>query len=456
MIWEGKPEFGDDLAKTKIRPHNTFGGKVIEILYGAKDAEGHAVAPKEGTEDGHGRWFGIEADGVYQMFVWQKPASEGGEIEYGTEYGDNAVEVMENQLRRRQAICREVEGLLRNYDDETDAKIATLKEEWDSMKNWNTPKDGEYADRFERSLGLYSRLLEDQARNREEKQAIVDKAKALIDSTSWKNTNEEFRTLQEEWKEIGSAGKGVDDELWNEFNGARKAFNTKRKEYFANRDAMVAEIKEKKENLIQRAKDATADVKNWRDAGNVINALMDEWKEIKGFGSRDSDEALWKEFNSIRQDFFARRRAFFNDRDNARKASVEKKKELIAKATEIVNSENYEKENTDAMKVLDKEWKDAGYSGKDDNDRLWNEFTAIKDQFWAAKRADNQKRFQDIIERKNTTIRNMKEQVNDLQERIFSTEDYTKIRNFERRIEEKKEIISNLEKDIDDLKKRLD
>ena len=85
MIWEGKPEFGDDLAKTKIRPHNTFGGKVIEILYGAKDAEGHAVAPKEGTEDGHGRWFGIEADGVYQMFVWQKPASEGGEIEYGTE-----------------------------------------------------------------------------------------------------------------------------------------------------------------------------------------------------------------------------------------------------------------------------------------------------------------------------------------------------------------------------------
>jgi len=456
MDWNTLKGYDEKFAKMKAKPHNTFGGKVIEVLYGAQDENGNPVYPREGVEDGHGRWFGIETDGNYQMFSLQLPASEGGAIEYGTDEGENALEVMENQLRRRQAICREVESLLRNYDSETDGKIAALKEEWDSLKNWNTPKDAEYADRLERSLGLYSRRIEDQARNKEEKQAIVDKAKGLIESTSWRATNEAFRTLQDEWKEIGSAGKAADDELWTEFNNARKAFNTNRKTFFANREAIAAENKEKKQALIDRVKEVTAEVKNWREAGDAVNAIMEEWKQIKSAGTRDLDEELWKEFNVVRQEFFAMRRSFFSERDAARKASVEKKKELIARANEIVASENYEKDNTDTMKSLDKEWKEAGYSGKEDNDRLWNEFTAVKDQFWVAKRSANQKRFKDIIERKNATIKNMKDQISDLEERIFATDDFTKIRNFERRIEEKREIISNLEKDIEDLSKRLD
>ena len=85
-----RPEFNDAFAKTKLKPHKTFGGKVVEILYGAKDAEGNPCAPKEGVEDGHGRWFGIEVNGDYRMYSWTHSKDEGGNTEYGTDHEDHA------------------------------------------------------------------------------------------------------------------------------------------------------------------------------------------------------------------------------------------------------------------------------------------------------------------------------------------------------------------------------
>ena len=76
--------------------------------------------------------------------------------------------------------------------------------------------------------------------------------------------------------------------------------------------------------------------------------------------------------------------------------------------------------------------------------------------FWEGKRSENQKRFQEIIDRKQNTINAMKEQINDLQIRMYETDDYTRIRGYERSIEDKKDAIENLQNDIEDLKKKLD
>ena len=453
MDWNTLKGYDEKFAKISTRKHNTFGGKVVEVLYGAQDENGNPVYPKEGANDGHGRWYGIETEGNYQMFSWQHPQCDGGALEFGTENGESALEDMENQLRRKQAICREVEELMRNGAD--NEAVEALKAEFDGMKNWNTPKDEEYLDRLNRQLSLYERRKADQLQNKAEKEEIVTAAEALVDTTTWKSTMEEFGNLQGKWREIGSAGKAIDDELWSRFSQARRAFTQKRKEYFANLDARNAENRGKKEELIAQAKKIAEDVRNWRDSTDKMVGLMDAWKAIKTAG-RDADEELWKEFNTVRSDFFARRREFYNERDAARKTSVDKKKEIIAKAKEIVESGNFDKDNTDTMKELDKVWREAGYSGKDDNNKLWEEFTKLKDSFWGAKRDANQARFKEIIDRKAATIEQMKQQIDELHDRIFDSDDMNRVKGFERRIEEKKNIIANLEKDIVDLKKRLD
>ncbi|MBQ9154958.1 MAG: hypothetical protein IJ130_14240 [Solobacterium sp.] len=93
MNWQNKPEFNDPFTKARTRVHNTFGGKTVEFIYGAKDADGNPAEPKDDSA-GIGRWTGIEVNGQYQMFTWQHSAEEGGAVEYGTEYNENALTVM--------------------------------------------------------------------------------------------------------------------------------------------------------------------------------------------------------------------------------------------------------------------------------------------------------------------------------------------------------------------------
>lgn len=454
MDWNTLPGFNENFAKIRARQHNTFGGKVVEVLYGAVDENGNPTYPKEGVEDGHGRWFGIEADGEYRMFSWQHPASEGGAVEYGTDHNETALEDMENDIRRKLDICREVEEVTRSNKAGADEALNALKQEWESMTDWKTPKEQEYNRRYERAIAEYSIRFEEMKQNAADKQAIVDKANQLAESTNWKQTAEDFRTLQEEWDEIPSAGRDTDDELWKQFSAARRAFNTNRKNYFDNLDARNAENKDKKEKLITEAKELLANVTNWKAAGEKVNELMEDWKK-SGSAGRDHDEALWTEFNGLRRQFFAARKAFFDERDSQRKESVDKKNALIEEAKKIAEEQDFSKEKTDRMKELDKEWRNAGYSGKDDNDRLWNAFTAVKDQFWEGKRSENKKRFQEIIDRKNASIESMKEQINELEIKKFETENFDRIRGFERRIDDLKDIIDNLVKDIEDLTKKL-
>ena len=43
-----RPVFNDEKLKERRREHKAFGGYVVEILYGAKDADGNAVIPVAG------------------------------------------------------------------------------------------------------------------------------------------------------------------------------------------------------------------------------------------------------------------------------------------------------------------------------------------------------------------------------------------------------------------------
>ena len=455
MILEGKPEFGDDLAKTKIRPHNTFGGKVIEILYGAKDAEGHAVAPKEGTEDGHGRWFGIEADGVYQMFVWQKPASEGGEIEYGTEYGDNAVEVMENQLLHKKELCREAEEIGKNSENDADEeRLAAIRNELEDMINWQTPKDAEYVKRLGLAEEAFQRRIGYIRTNRKDKEDILKQAEALKEVTNFKEAKRAMRRLRSDLSEISSAGAQADEEFWDAFNKLDRDLRDRETEYFSNLDQRREEAKAIKEEIIAKARELTSGVTNWKDATAKLNGLFDSWKSA-GSAGRDLDEELWPQFNELRQKFFEERQKFFDERNAQFKASVEKKNALIAEAKEIVEKSDLSKAITDRMKELDKEWRSAGYSGKEDNDRLWDEFTKIKDMFWGAKRDAANKRFQAQVDAKQAELDAARKQLEDLQYRL--TLDVVPVlkEDLERNVYLKEEAIRKLEAELEELKARL-
>jgi hypothetical protein len=450
-----RPEFNDAFAKERARKHNAFGGMVVEIFYGAKDADGNPTETREGADDGHGRWFGIRCNDDYTMFVWEHSRDEGGAVEYGTEYGEEAVKVMEAQLEEKRGLCARAENIARNYEgDDGEEKLQEIRAEWDQLKDWGTPKDAELNVRLEKAFAEYAPRAEQIKENKAAKQAVVDRIEDVRAIVNFKEAREKAKELLNELSEIGSAGDANDDMFRKMVRDLQKDIEKRFQEYRENIDANRAVAKEKKEHIIQSSRNILANVSNWKAAADQLNGLFTDWKAA-GSAGHDDDDALWSEFNSIRDEFYAKRKEFFNARNEKFKKSIETKKALIEEAGRIAETKDYSRENTERMKKLDVEWKAAGYSGKDENDRLWEEFSTVKETFWDGKKAMVNARFQTELDEKTAQCENLKKQVSDLEDRITTEENPNLKEGFKKEVYIKKSQINDLEDRISVLKDKI-
>ncbi len=454
MIWENKPDFNDPCAKTRTRAHNTFGGKTVEILYGAKDPDGKPIEPKEDMA-GIGRWTGIEVNGQYRMFTWQHTPEEGGELEYGTEYKENALEVMENEILQKQELCRDAERILRELDSEdAESRMAEVNEKWNSLTDWETPREAEYQKRFALVNERFSERAERVRENRTAKEAVLAKAEEVKEITNFNEARKQLRALREELMDIGSAGEASDDAFWKRINELESDVRRRQRQYFNDLDANREAAKARKAELIEAARTLTAAPQNWKNTGDKLNDIFTEWKKA-GSAGREVDDELWQSFNEIRQDFFTRRQAFFDERNATWEKSIETKNALIKEAVEITAAKDYGREKTERMKALDKEWKAAGYSGKNDNDRLWDEFCKAKEEFWSEKKAIADKRFQTQIDSRQEKVDSLNKQIEDLEYRMTIVPKPAMKKDLETSVYLKKGEIESIQKEIDDLKTKL-
>ena len=450
-----RPEFNDVYAKERARAHNAFGGKVVEIFYGAKDADGNPTETREGVDDGHGRWFGIRCDDDYTMFVWEHSRDEGGEVEYGTEYGENAVQVMESQLEEKRQLCLQAEKIAREYEgDDGEEKLAEIRAAWDAMKDWGTPKDAELSKRFEKAFAEYAPRAEAIKNNKAAKEAIVAKVEDIRSIVNFKEAREAAKALLSELDEIGSAGDENDDMFRKQVRDLQKDIEKRFQEFRDNKDANRAAAKEKKEQIIASSKNILANVSNWKAAGDQLSGLFNDWKAA-GSAGHENDDELWGQFNAVRDEFYAKRKEFFNERNEKFRKSIEVKKGLIEEAQKIADTKDYSRENTERMKKLDVEWKAAGYSGKDENDKLWAQFSEVKEGFWDGKKAVINSRFQQELDEKNARLENLKKQVEDLDYRITIAETPAMREGFEKDKYIKNSQIEDLEASISALKDRI-
>lgn len=283
------------------------------------------------------------------------------------------------------------------------------------------------------------------------KEQLIERAKEIADSTDWRKTSEIQRTLMEEWRKIGYAGKETNDRLWDEFRAARQVF-------FSKREEQVVSIKR---DIIEEAKKLTESVTNWTATSSKLDELMARWKAAGNSGS-ESDKDLWDEFNAIRRDFRNRRKADMDKRRATTQANAKAKGEIVAEAKAIAEAQSFTKENSDRMRQLDKDYKAIGFAGKPANDTLWAEFTAAKNAYWDgnsahldARRKQRAERLQEVMDRKEDQIEHLKTQNETLTTRLGSTLDPEKIAQIKRWISQNEERVDDLEDDIGDIKRKI-
>ena len=83
---------------------------------------------------------------------------------------------------------------------------------------------------FGRKREYYSGIKGAMNENLEKKEALIEQAEALKDSTEWKKTTDQYISLQKQWKEIGPVPRKKSEQLWKRFRAACD-------EFFARRDA---------------------------------------------------------------------------------------------------------------------------------------------------------------------------------------------------------------------------
>jgi Domain of Unknown Function (DUF349) len=112
-----------------------------------------------------------------------------------------------------------------------------LMQEWKCAGSAGREQDEALWQRFKEARGTFfsrrnehfAELKKSHAKAREAKEALIARAEELAPSTDYDGTLAAMRDLLEEWKEAGSAGRDVDDQLWERFHAARDPFFERRK-----------------------------------------------------------------------------------------------------------------------------------------------------------------------------------------------------------------------------------
>ena len=108
---------------------------------------------------------------------------------------------------------------------------------------------------------------------------------------------------------------------------------------------------------------------------------LNEWKKV-GFSSKEDDNALWDEFNSIRQSFFKKRDEYYDSMQKVYDEKASRKEELIKKAKLILANSEFVDEEINQIKELRSAWKEIGFTGKERDDALYLEFNGTLNKYF--------------------------------------------------------------------------
>lgn len=198
---------------------------------------------------------------------------------------------------------------------ETTEAFHNLMEEWKKTGRTLHDKNEELWHRFitaknvffDRKKGHFDTIQTEQEANYIAKQALVEKAAALRDSTEWGPTAQAFTELMEEWKKIGRVPADKADEQWNAFIGAKEHFFQAKKQHSETVKVSLQDNYAQKLALVRRA-EALQHSNQWREATDELMELMEEWKKI-GPVPREHNNDIWEKFSTARKKFFERKDA---------------------------------------------------------------------------------------------------------------------------------------------------
>ncbi len=221
-------------------------------------------------------------------------------------------------------------------------------------------------------------------------QAQVDLLEARLGQLSVKEIDHTLASLEESL--IEPAAVGDLDGLRARLADLKTSADERRAQAAVEREAARAQALAARTVIVEQAEElAGADPERtqWRQAGEKLRALLEEWKEAQRHGPRvdkESEDALWKRFSQARATFDRGRRQYFAELEQQRNQAKATKEQIIEKAEQLATSTDWGTTAGTYRGLMD-QWKATGRAAPREDDALWERFRAAQDAFFAARAA---------------------------------------------------------------------
>ena len=240
----------------------------------------------------------------------------------------------------------------------------------------------------ERRAKIFKEQEEEKEANLQRKLEILDKIKAMITTPEEVNKSfQDFKALQQEWKEIKAVPAPKASELWRNYQLYVEQFydmlklNSELREYDFKKNL---EIKTK----LCEAAEKLAEQEDLISAFHQLQKLHQEYRETGPVAKELRDE-IWNRFKAASTIINKKHQQHFEELRAKEEENLAKKTALCEQAEAIASGEkkssaDWEKLTKDMM-ALQAEWKTIGFAPQKMNVKIFDRFRAACDTFFNAK-----------------------------------------------------------------------
>lgn len=302
----------------------------------------------------------------------------------------------EENLKKKKDLLKQFADIINEENWTATKEVSQIKNQWDRITQIPRDEIEGLSERFDSFMKEFEdhkvdrlvKKLEKEEDNLTLKLLLLDKMEGLNKRSDdpkadFDSLTKEFDDLHNQWRKIGRVPNDKNQMVWDRFNAAEDAFNQLR---FKNDKAYRQKIEkslQKKKNLIAEA-EALIDKDNIAKAARKVNKLHNSWKKAGNLPQKDENE-LWDKFKAATDAFNEKKSENIDVLREQEELNYDKKLELIEKAQEIQNTEDFDKGHQ-TMQNLMKEWKKIGPVQRKKSSKIWKKFKGAMDVFYDRRR----------------------------------------------------------------------
>ncbi|TNF49466.1 MAG: DUF349 domain-containing protein [Bacteroidetes bacterium] len=269
-----------------------------------------------------------------------------------------------------------------------------------------------YNDFREKRKQLKAQKDAEETEHLKQKKALIAKLQEIIlHEENIGSAFNAYKEIHDKWKTIGDIPREKRDEIQKEYSKLLEQFFYNIKIYKELKDHDLKRNTQLKTEIIQQLEELK-NVSSIKELESALKSLQNDWDEIGPVINEEWETLKNKYWENVRS-LYEKIHQFYDERRNTLQENISKKKELISKTEQHVAEsialstvKEWEKA-TSTLLHLQETWKSVGFGPKKENEEVWQEFRALCDRFFEAKKAffaTVHEQYSDIAEAKKQLI----------------------------------------------------